>query len=460
MDPTVSGHSVNVPPSPGPMEPLKGISVFLDSGETPMTRRLFQERIAAVVVLFLLIGFVLQYWIYSQSSFWLEPEGHLGDLLLVTVAIAVVLFAVMLWRWRSLRREYALRSQLDRQLHLLKESVETMDIGITITDIDGRILFVNQAEADMHGSEIGNIVGRRLTTPGTMGNEPGEGFADFLTEGHSKRETIHTRTDGWEFPVQLISNAVLDSSGTPIGIVTSCEDISDRKRTESELVDHRRQLRGLALHLENLRDKERSQIAHEIHNDLGAALTVLKINLALIEGDLARSESEQLDRAHRMSEDIDGMIDLIRSISRQLRPFLLDDVGLNAAVEALAEDLQRKTSVVFDLKLPAAEPVLHAEEKETLFRAFQEGATNCLRHAQATRIWTTIETTDDRITMETTDDGVGLKTDPLKSPSAFGLLGLQERVRNLQGEMTVGPSNHGSGTTLKVTLPRIRGGKR
>lgn len=424
-----------------------------------MSRRLYHERIAAVVVLFLLIGFVLQYWIYSRSSFWLEPEGHLGDLLLVTVGVGALLFGVMLWRWRSLRREYAVRSRLDRQLHLLKESVETMDIGITITDFDGRVLFVNQAEADMHGVDVGSIVGRHRDPLESTNGQSENGFSEVRESGHSKREAIHLRADGRKFPVQLISNAVRDPSGTPIGIVTSCEDISDRKRTERQLVDQRKQLRGLALHLENLRDKERSQIAHEIHNDLGAALTVLKINLALIEGDLARCDSDQLDRAHRMSEDIDGMIDLIRSISRQLRPFLLDDVGLNAAVEALADDLQRKTSVVFDLDLPAAESVLDSEEKETLFRAFQEGATNCLRHAKATRIWVTIESTDQQITMETTDDGIGLKTDPLKSPSAFGLLGLQERVRNLQGEMTIGRARHGEGTTLKVTLPIRPGGK-
>ncbi len=419
-----------------------------------MTRRLFQERIAAVVVLFLLIGFVLQYWIYSRSTFWLEPEGHLGNLLLTTVVIAVILFVLMLLRWRSLRRDYALRIQLDRQLHLLKEAVETMDIGITISDTDGRILFANQAEADMHGSSVDELVGGHQGTGRQGDNTATTDVEEVLAGQFSKRETVHLRTDGREFPVQLISNAVLDSSGTPIGIVTSCEDISDRRRTESELEDHRRQLRGLALHLEDLRDKERSQIAHEIHNDLGAALTVLKINLALIEGDLALSESDQLDRAHRMSEDIDGMIDLIRSISRQLRPFLLDDVGLTAAVEALADDLRRKTDVVFELKLPATEPMLDAEQKETLFRTFQEGATNCLRHANATRILATVEPAEDQITMEISDDGVGLKEDPLKSPSAFGLLGLQERVRNLRGEMTLGPSGNGAGTTLRVRIPR------
>ena len=331
-----------------------------------------------------------------------------------------------------------------------------MDIGITITGTNGQVLFVNKAEAKMHDSAVGDIVGRHREDPGANDRYPGVSFAEVLEVGHSRIETIHTRPSGEEFPVQLISNAVLDSTGAPVGIVTSCEDISDRKRAESELEEQRGQLRGLALHLENLRDKERSQVAHEIHNDLGAALTVLKINLALIEGDLARFGSDQLDRAHRMSEDIDGMIDLIRSISQQLRPFLLDDVGLNAAVEALAEDLQRKTDVVFELDLPNTEPSLHAEEKETLFRAFQEGATNCLRHAMATKIRATVALTAELITVETTDDGIGLKADPLKSPSAFGLLGLQERVRNLQGEMTIGPSTAGSGTTLRVALPRNR----
>jgi len=291
------------------------------------------------------------------------------------------------------------------------------------------------------------------------GEDTVDGFATILAGGHSKTESVHSRADGRDFPVQLISNAVLDPGGTPIGVVTSCEDISDRKRAESELEDNRRQLRGLALHLESLRDKERTQIAHEIHNNLGAALTVLKINLTLIESELARLESDQLERAHRMSEDIDAMIDLIRSISRQLRPFLLDDVGLIAAVEALVDDLKRKTDITFELDLPPTEPTLKSEEKETLFRTFQEGTTNSLRHANADRIWARLQVTADRIVLEITDDGKGLKADPLKSPSAFGLLGLQERVRSLDGEMVVGPSDTGPGTTLRVTLPQKQGGR-
>ncbi len=445
------------PPGPEPNETTHRTSIFLNSGEPSMARRLFQERIAAAVVLALLIGFVVQYWIYSRSSFWLEPEGHLGDLLLITVAIAFILFLLMLLRWRSFRRDYALRLQLDRQLHLLKEAVETMDIGITISDTEGRILFANQAQAEMHGSSVEAILGTRQEIDRNAGNSLATDVQKVLDGRFSKREAIHLRSDGKEFPVQLISNAVLDSSGLPIGVVTSCENISDRKRTEKELEDHRRQLRGLALHLEELREKERSEIAHEIHNDLGAALTVLKINLTLIEGDLARSESDQLDRALRMSEDIDDMIDLIRSISRQLRPFLLDDVGLNAAVEALADDLQRKTTVIFTLDLPTTEPVLDTEQKETLFRTFQEGATNSLRHAKATRVETRVESFPGDISIEISDDGIGLQGDPLKSPTAFGLLGLQERVRKIGGQMTIGPATVGAGTTLKVTLPQAQG---
>jgi signal transduction histidine kinase len=311
----------------------------------------------------------------------------------------------------------------------------------------------------MHGTTIDQLLARNSGGQHVASEDTVDGFATILAGGHSKTESVHSRADGRNFPVQLISNAVLDPGGTPIGVVTSCEDISDRKRAESELEENRRQLRGLALHLESLRDKERTQIAHEIHNDLGAALTVLKINLTLIESELARLESDQLERAHRMSEDIDAMIDLIRSISRQLRPFLLDDVGLIAAVEALVDDLKRKTDITFELDLPPTEPTLKPEEKETLFRTFQEGTTNSLRHANADRIRARLQVAADRIILEITDDGKGLKADPLKSHSAFGLLGLQERVRSLDGEMLVGPSDTGPGTTLRVTLPQKQGGR-
>ncbi len=439
-------------PGTDPGREVNSTPVFLDSGESPMVRRLYQERLAAIVVMFLLIGFALQYWIYSRSGFWLEPEGRLGDLLLITVGVALCLIVLLAVRWRSLRKEYVLRDQLDRQLQLLKVAVETMDIGITISDVEGRVLFVNRAEAEMHGRRIDELLGSPIDN-----TETSRMIERAVADGHAKIETVHRRSDGTEFPVQLIFSPVLDPSGKPFGVVTVCEDISERRRAQAELEENRQQLRGLALHLEQLRENERTRIAHEIHNDLGAALTVLKINLALIEGALAESGSDQLERAHRMSEDIDGMIDLIRSISRQLRPFLLDDVGLIAAVESLCDDLRRKTDIEIVLDLPETEPELSSQEKETLFRAFQEGSTNSLRHARATRITASVTIDPDRTVMEVSDDGVGLKDDPLRSSTAFGLLGLRERVRDLGGTMEIGDSDDGRGTTLRVTLPRNSG---
>lgn len=439
--------AADLPVKKADIEPLLGVPDAL------IDKRIYQERIAAVAIMVLLIGFTLQYWIYSRSGLWFGSETHIGDLLVLSVVVATGLFLLLIFRWRSMRREFALRTHLNQQLHLLKEATETMEIGITISDVNGRILYVNQAEAAMHGYAVEDLIAKpsRIFAPENTWDPMSP--EDTLGLGRSKRESLNIRADGHIFPVQLISNVVFDRTQKPLGVVTSCEDISERKITEAELKAGREQLRGLARHVDEIREKERSQVAHEIHNDLGAALTVLKINLALIEEELARTESEQLERAHRMAESIDDMVDLIRSISLSLRPFLLDDVGVIAAVEWLVEDLGKRTEVVFDVTLPAAEPALEAEAKEAVYRAFQEGVTNSLRHSGGDRIIADLVVDDAWAELTVTDNGAGLRNDPLKSSTAFGLLGLKERVNDVGGTLEIGSGPDASGTMLRVRVP-------
>ena len=426
---------------------------LLEIPDALINKRIYQERIAAVIVMVLLIGFTLQYWIYSRSGLWFENQTRIGDLLVLSVVVAFGLFVLLVFRWRTMRREFAWRAHLNQQLHLLKAATENMEIGLTISDVEGRILYVNQAEAHMHGYRVHELIGKpsRILAPEKLWDPLSR--EQTIGLGRSKRESLNQRADGSIFPVQLISNVVFDRTENPLGVVTICEDISERKATEAALETSREQLRGLALHVDEIREKERAQVAHEIHNDLGADLTVLKMNLALIEEELARAESEQLERVHRMAETIDGMVDLIRSISLSLRPFLLDDVGLIAAIESLAADLEKRTEVRLELQLPDNEPPLDEDRKETVYRAFQEGVTNSLRHAKATTVQVRLQVEHGAVVLQVSDDGTGLRHDPLVSPTAFGLVGLRERVHDAGGELHLGSGPNASGTMLRVSLP-------
>jgi len=419
-----------------------------------LARTLFWEKLLAIVVLLLLVGFVLQFWIYQSSEFWaVDTSPSMGLTLAISLVVGVGLVLLLLIRWRNLRRELGWRIRVDRQLRLLKAAAETMEIGITISDIDGRIQYVNRAEAEMHGQSPSDLIGReaRCFAPEELWNR--QSVDQVQEAGLSKRESLNIRSDGTVFPVQLISDVVCNKEGAPVGIVTSCEDITDRNLRETELRESRQRLKGLARHLEKIRDEERSAIAHEIHNDLGAALTVLKLDLALLESRLGSDGDLQIEKLHAMEENIDGMIDRIRRLSRQLRPFLLDDAGLEAAIEWYSKDFSSRTDIPIDLDIPELPEPIESDAREVLFRCFQEGVTNALRHASPNRIQVKMDIGEAEISITVADDGVGCPGDPTRYSNAFGLLALRERAESAGGRFEF-LGIPGEGATLKVSIPR------
>lgn len=411
------------------------------------------EKLLAVVILLLLIFFALQFLIYSRSDLWTQDSSNsLGRTLVISLVVAVGLGLVLLLRWRNLRRELDWKERVDRQLHLLKAAAETMEIGITISDVHGRIRYVNRAEAEMHGCLPSEVVGRESRSFAPKELWIIQTVEQLQATGLSKRESLNLRADGSVFPVQLISDVVCDSEGQPIGIVTSCEDITDRKLGETELRRSRENLKQLARHLEEIRDSERAAIAHEIHNDLGAALTVLKLDLSLIELGLGENRELPIEKLHAMEENIDGMIDRIRRLSRQLRPFLLDDAGLNAALEWYTRDFMSRTGLSIDLEIPEGDPPVDAGGREILFRTFQEGVTNVLRHAESDKVSVRLEVLEDLVLLSVSDHGVGCSEDPPPDSKAFGLLALRERVESYGGSF-VFSGIPGQGADLRVSIP-------
>lgn len=417
-----------------------------------LTRRSFQEALISLVVMLLLVGFLLQFWIYSEMGVWIQDRGRLGNFLGVAFAVALALCLLLLYRWRMLRRDLEWRQEMDDKLQVLKQAVETMEIGITITDNSGCIQYVNQAEAKMHGYEVDELIGKeaRIFAPRELWRPMS--LEELRALKRSQRESINVRADGSTFPAHLISNVVLGRDGEPFGLVTSCEDITERKRWEDELWESRKRLRELAHHEEEVREKERQRIANEIHNDIGAALTVLKLDLTILEQRLARDGFEDVERIHSMLESIDATIDMVRSVSRKLRPFLLDDVGLNAAIEWQIEEVEQRTGIRCSLTLPDEELDLPDEVKRGLYRVFQEAVTNCLRHAAASQLWVGLDCTDGQISMLVRDNGVGIRDEQVNTPTAFGLFAIRERIKLLGGEVTI-QGIDGSGTILRATVP-------
>jgi PAS domain S-box-containing protein len=216
------------------------------------------------------------------------------------------------------------------------------------------------------------------------------------------------------------------------------------------------QLRDLSAHVESVREDERSGIAREIHDELGQALTALKMDLAWlarrISGGASGPDEKLLEMIKSMSLMTDEIIQQIRRISSDLRPSVLDDLGLLAAIEWYSSEFERRTGTPCEVESNLADTQLPRELATAAFRIFQEALTNVARHAEATHVGVRFGIADGRLCVEVRDNGKGIAERALRSPKSLGLLGIHERARRLGGKVSVGPGQSG-GTVVSLELP-------
>ncbi len=219
------------------------------------------------------------------------------------------------------------------------------------------------------------------------------------------------------------------------------------------------QLRELSAHVELVREDERTGIAREIHDQLGQALTALKLDLAWLTRRLARitdessgSEMTLLDKLQAMSDMTDGIIDQVRRISAELRPGVLDDLGLLAALEWQGDEFEKRTGVTCAIASNLGDAPVDRALATAIFRIFQEALTNITRHAKASHVAVRLDRRGDRLHLEVDDDGTGISPDAAQDPRSLGLLGMRERARRLGGAAEVRPGREG-GTTVHVEVP-------
>lgn len=240
-----------------------------------------------------------------------------------------------------------------------------------------------------------------------------------------------------------------------LGIVT---DITARKEAEETLKESREQLRSLAAHLQSIREEERMVMAREIHDELGQALTAIKMDLSWLNKRIPEEQSSMIKKTESMSELIDSTIQTVQRISAQLRPGLLDDIGLLAAVEWQAAEFQKRTGISCELSINSQDITLDSERSTSIFRIFQETLTNITRHAQATKVKVKLLKKLNRIELKIKDNGKGISEEKISDPKSLGLLGIRERVFFLGGDIEIKGSPN-KGTTIIVSIPLPKQGE-
>ena len=229
-----------------------------------------------------------------------------------------------------------------------------------------------------------------------------------------------------------------------------------RFSVEESLVASREQLRNLSAHLQAAREEERIKVAREIHDELGQTLTAASLELSRIRG------KEQLSvpvagLIKSAADLIDTAVQDIQRICSELRPRLLDHLGLKAAVEWLADNFSRRTGINFNLQLDECHTKLPDTVSTAMFRIFQEALTNISRHSGATEVSVSIVTEDNTLVLRVTDNGKGMTKRQLSGEKSFGLLGMRERAHELGGEVAFS-GHRNNGTTITVKIPLNTGG--
>ena len=346
--------------------------------------------------------------------------------------------------------------QAEDRVRLIIDTIPTMAWSLRP---DGVVDFLNQRWLDYAGLSLEQFVKdpARPIHPEDIPKVMEKWRANMAIGEQYEDEMRLRRADG-EYRWFLVRTAPLrDEHGNIVKWFGSSIDIEDRKRAEQLLRDSREQLRALTARLESLRENERIQIAREIHDDLGQKLTGLKMDLRRAERKIEGLEGSPevnslLDTVVSATDLVDGITASVQEIAANLRPEMLDKLGLSVALQYEARRFQERTGVPCVALLPEAEPELSAEVSITLFRIFQECLTNIARHAHATKIEAALKLDDEWIALRVEDNGRGLTDAEIANPESLGLLGMKERVALLGGEIDFrgGPER---GTIINVRIP-------
>jgi PAS domain S-box-containing protein len=263
------------------------------------------------------------------------------------------------------------------------------------------------------------------------------------------------RADGSEFPIEASISQATDGERRFYTVIL--RDITRRKEYEEELQRSQRELRELSARVLDAREEEKAHIARELHDELGQMLTALKMDLAELRRRLPAGDHDLAGMAGGMDALLDRTVSATRRISADLRPMMLDDLGLADAADWLIQEFAKRSGVACDVHLPAAE-VLQDTPKAVataLYRALQESLTNIARHSGARKAWIVIAVQDGEIRMEVEDDGRGIAAADLAKVRSLGLKGMRERFTFIGGALEIDAAPRG-GTRLRIRAP-IRG---
>ena len=375
---------------------------------------------------------------------------------------------------------------------------ETAKDGILILDADtGRITDANPFLLDLLGYSHAELLGKRLWEIGPFKDIAAsrDAFRKLQAKKYIRYDNLPLETKGHRRKhVEFVSN-VYRENGTKV-IQCNIRDITARnqaeealanvskelerrvddrtnelltanrlmkkmldegKRSEEKLRKSRERLRNLSGRLQSLLEEERTRISREIHDELGQSLTALKLDLSLIRRKiLSDGLAEQSGKVHEIEQSVSRIIRTVRKIATDLRPGILDELGVVAAIKWVAKNFQNRTGIGCKVAVQGADQISDSARATAIFRIVQEALTNVSRYAAASQVKVSLEKKGDTLIVEVRDNGIGIKEEMIFDSKSLGLVGIRERVLLLGGEASIS-GKPGEGTLVRVILPMEEG---
>lgn len=381
--------------------------------------------------------------------------------LIASIAFAVLVHALLRGRTGAADSGASSRGILNeaRMMGIIRSSMEAI---ITIDEKQTVVIFNPMAE-QVFGVSAMEAIGAPLSRfiPERFRAAHAKHVDQFGVTGVSERQMgrqrvlFGLRANGEEFPIEASISQIRDASGKLYTVML--RDITERLRAENALKLSREELRELSANLQNVREEEKTRIARELHDDLGQQLTALKMDLSVVEQQLrvpGRAPDEGVQsHLQGMRRLIDATVASVRRIAADLRPVMLDDLGLVPAIEWLANDFTNRYGIDVERHIETGGLTFTSAGATTLFRIVQEALTNVARHADATRVALRLDVEEGFCVLRVADNGRGSAPGgPAHEDKSFGLIGIRERAHMLGGTVTIDTAL-ARGFSITVALP-------
>lgn len=352
------------------------------------------------------------------------------------------------------------RIKAEREIQKFKTISDRASYGTVITDMDATITYCNEHYAKMHGYRKDDLIGKNIRSLISKKHmaEMEMAVKELFEKGSiSAMEIWHKRKDGSVFPTLVNVQIVRDEDEEPLYISATAIDITDKKNAEAALRNQRDMLRDVTGNVIRVQEEERRRISMELHDSIGQSLSVTKLQIQNLLRKLDGDPKPVEDGLKMISQTMSDTIADLRQISANLRPVILDNLGLWPTIEWYLKDFSKKTELKIEVNIESGLPPIPLQSEVHVFRVIQEIMINIHKHSRADKVLFDSYSQDGNIIFEIYEDGLEFDLERIYTPSArkrgMGLINIMERVNIIKGKLDIKSEPEKQGTRFIVSFP-------